>query len=94
MNIFFAFSIVAVVLAGLMTLFQFAELLQRYGVRMPLGCSSWLLALLSTVGYGYMGWYYEAWGQVILCLASMTIIGLIIRKDSKREGLRCGTLRP
>lgn len=71
----------AVLLASSMSLFQFAELLGRYGIKMPMGASSWLLALLSTIGYGYLGWYYEAWGQVALCALSTIIISLIIWKD-------------
>lgn len=83
MELLFALSLLAAGLAALMTLFQFAELLQRYGVKLPLGANSWLLALVSTLGYGYMGWYYEAWGQVILCALSTLIIGMIIWKDRK-----------
>jgi hypothetical protein len=75
-------SILAVGGASLMTLFQFVELLQRYGVKMPLGVNSWLLALVSTLGYLYLGWYYAAWGQVLLCGFSTIIIGAIIYKDA------------
>jgi hypothetical protein len=66
-----------------MTIFQFAELLGRYGVKLPMGCNSWLLALLSTLGYLYLGWYSELWGQVILCMMSTMIITLIIYKDGR-----------
>lgn len=75
----------AVLLASSMTLFQLAELLKRMGYKMPLGCSSWLLALLSTIGYGYMGWSHADMGQVALCSFSTIIIMLIIWKDGEKS---------